>query len=245
MRDVNISFPIDRLRGWWRAGSWVLSRPTTRSWALSAIAGIGRRPAPGGPPPARGGQVRSSPNDPSARTGGVLAQAETEASHHVDQHGASTEKVKPPARSSYPSRSVALGRAEDPGLQHRVLRAALDLLLEPARFCATSGRCRDGRGATARCRPRPSNLRRRDRRRGERARLLGQHAQWLARSGGRTARVPAASARRRCPIACRCCSTSPPARRWRPRAASRRAAVRFIRYLTDDLRRSTGRAIWR
>ena len=44
-----------------------------------------------------------------------------------------TEKVKPPRALFVPFPfGMALGRPDDPALQHRVLRAALDLLLEPA-----------------------------------------------------------------------------------------------------------------
>jgi hypothetical protein len=44
-----------------------------------------------------------------------------------------TEKVKPPRALFVPFPfGMALGRPDDPELQHRVLRAALDLLLEPA-----------------------------------------------------------------------------------------------------------------
>ena len=44
-----------------------------------------------------------------------------------------TEKVKPPRALFVPFPfGHALGRANDPELQHRVLRAALDLLAEPA-----------------------------------------------------------------------------------------------------------------
>jgi len=44
-----------------------------------------------------------------------------------------TEKVKPPRALWVPFPfGHALGRPDDPALQHRVLRAALDLLLEPA-----------------------------------------------------------------------------------------------------------------
>jgi hypothetical protein len=44
-----------------------------------------------------------------------------------------TEKVKPPRALWVPFPfGMALGRPDDPALQHRVLRAALDLLLEPA-----------------------------------------------------------------------------------------------------------------
>ena len=44
-----------------------------------------------------------------------------------------TEKVKPPRALFVPFPfGYALGRPDDPALQHRVLRAALDLLAEPA-----------------------------------------------------------------------------------------------------------------
>ena len=56
-----------------------------------------------------------------------------------------TEKVKPPRALWVPFPfGAALGRAEDPALQHRVLRAALDLLSEPA-GPGRHGRRRHGR----------------------------------------------------------------------------------------------------
>ena len=69
-------------------------------------------------------------------TGGVLARAleasgiATTSISMVREH---TEKVKPPRALFVPFPfGHALGRANDPELQHRVLRAALDLLNEPA-----------------------------------------------------------------------------------------------------------------
>ena len=69
--------------------------------------------------------------------------------------------------------------------------------------------------------------------------MLGQHAQWLARSGGRDrAGSEAASRARRCPTASRFSSASPTARR--SDAAERPCRdvplPGFIRYLADDLK---------
>ena len=103
-----------------------------------------------------------------------------------------SEKVKPPRALFVPFPfGHALGRPNDPVLQHRVLGAALDLLAEPsgpvlrdfpddaqsvgeppAPVQASAVTPADGVSEDAAT---------------EVARMLGQHSQWLARSGGRTA----------------------------------------------------------
>ncbi len=73
-----------------------------------------------------------------------------------------TEKLKPPRALFVPFPfGHALGRADDPALQHRVLRAALDLLAEPAGPVlrdfpddAEAGADRPPRCRPRRCRPR-------------------------------------------------------------------------------------------
>ena len=103
-----------------------------------------------------------------------------------------TEKVKPPRALFVPFPfGHALGRPDDPDLQHRVLRAALDLLaeragpvlrdfpddpepgVEPAAPTQASGI------APAATIPEDPAL--------ETAQMRQYHKQWLARSGGRTA----------------------------------------------------------
>ena len=103
-----------------------------------------------------------------------------------------TEKVKPPRALFVPFPfGHALGRPDDPALQHRVLRAALDLLSAPAgpvlsdfpddaepgdepaapRQASAIAPAPGGAGDAAR----------------ETAEMRRYHEQWLERSGGRTA----------------------------------------------------------
>src|SRR5262245_26641101 len=112
-----------------------------------------------------------------------------------------TEKVKPPRALFVPFPfGHALGRPHDPDLQHRILKAALDLLNEstgpvlrdfpddaepgdqPAAPPQASGIAASGQA------PDDPVM--------EAAQLVREHAQWLARTGGRTAfgltRIPAA-----------------------------------------------------
>jgi hypothetical protein len=125
----------------------------------------------------------------------VLARAlETEgvATTSISMVREHTEKVKPPRALFVPFPfGYALGRPDDPDLQHRVLRAALDLLaetagpvlrdfpddtepgVEPAAPAQASGI------APAAGVPDDPAL--------ETAQMRQYHEQWLARSGGRTA----------------------------------------------------------
>ena len=106
-----------------------------------------------------------------------------------------TEKVKPPRALFVPFPfGHALGRADDPALQHRVLRAALDLLLEPAGPVlrdfpddAEPGLEPPAPVQASAVKPAASVT---DDAVSEARRMLGQHAQWLAHSGGRTALGP-------------------------------------------------------
>jgi hypothetical protein len=125
----------------------------------------------------------------------VLARAlETEglATTSISMVREHTEKVKPPRALFVPFPfGHALGRPDDPALQHRVLRAALDLLAEP-----TGPVLRDFPDDTepgdqpaaptqasaitpAAAIPEDPAL--------ETAQMRQYHEQWLARSGGRTA----------------------------------------------------------
>ena len=103
-----------------------------------------------------------------------------------------TEKVKPPRALFVPFPfGYALGRPDDPALQHRVLRAALDLLTEAAGPVlrdfpddAEAGLeppapAQASAIAPAASAPEDPAL--------ETARMRQYHEQWLARSGGRTA----------------------------------------------------------
>jgi len=103
-----------------------------------------------------------------------------------------TEKVKPPRALFVPFPfGYALGRPDDPALQHRVLRAALDLLAEPAGpvlrdFPDDAERGDEPAAPTpasaitpAAAPPTDPAL--------ETTRMRRYHEQWLARSGGRTA----------------------------------------------------------
>jgi hypothetical protein len=103
-----------------------------------------------------------------------------------------SEKVKPPRALFVPFPfGHALGRPDDPVLQHRVLRAALDLLAEPAgpvlRDFPDDGEPGDQPPAPTQASaitpgtaiPEDPAL--------ETSQMRQYHEQWLARSGGRTA----------------------------------------------------------
>jgi hypothetical protein len=103
-----------------------------------------------------------------------------------------TEKVKPPRALFVPFPfGYALGRPDDPALQHRVLRAALDLLAEPAgpvlRDFPDDTEAGDQPAAPAQASaiapaagiPADPAL--------ETSQMRQYHEQWLTRSGGRTA----------------------------------------------------------
>jgi hypothetical protein len=103
-----------------------------------------------------------------------------------------TEKVKPPRALFVPFPfGYALGRPDDPDLQHRVLRAALDLLAEPAGpvlrdfpdDAEPGGEPPAPAQASAitpsAAAPEDPAL--------ETTQMRRYHEQWLARSGGRTA----------------------------------------------------------
>jgi hypothetical protein len=125
----------------------------------------------------------------------VLARAlETEgiATTSISMVREHTEKVKPPRALFVPFPfGYALGRPDDPALQHRVLRAALDLLTEAAGPVlrdfpddAEAGLeppapAQASAIAPAVSAPEDPAL--------ETARMRQYHEQWLARSGGRTA----------------------------------------------------------
>jgi hypothetical protein len=153
-----------------------------------------------------------------------------------------TEKVKPPRALFVPFPfGHALGRPNDSALQHRVLRAALDLLAEPA-------------GPVLRSFPDDTEL---DAEppapvqasaikpvadvatdaMAEASRLLGQHVQWLARSGGRTALGPSGVARAALPglvpLLERFAAGESADAAERPREVP---LPGFIRYLADDLK---------
>ena len=153
-----------------------------------------------------------------------------------------TEKVKPPRALFVPFPfGHALGRAEDPSLQHRVLRAALDLLLESAGPVlrdfsddAETGVEPAAPVQASAVKPAASVT---DDAVSEARRMLGQHAQWLARSGGRTALGPSGVTRDALP------DRVPLLQRFAAgetvEAAERPADVPlsgFIRYLADDLK---------
>jgi hypothetical protein len=103
-----------------------------------------------------------------------------------------TEKVKPPRALFVPFPfGYALGRPDDPALQHRVLRAALDLLAEPAapvlRDFPDDAEAGDqppapvsASAVTPAASP-PADPA------FETTQMRHYHEQWLARSGGRTA----------------------------------------------------------
>jgi hypothetical protein len=175
----------------------------------------------------------------------VLARAlETEgiATTSISMVREHTEKVKPPRALFVPFPfGHALGRAGDAALQPRVLRAALDLLAEPAgpvlrdfrddagldaeppapvQASAVKPAAGVGNDATSEARG-----------------MLGEHAQWLARSGGRTALGPSGVTREALP------ALVPFLQRFADGetvdAAERPAGVSlpgFIRYVADDLK---------
>lgn len=102
-----------------------------------------------------------------------------------------TEKVKPPRALFVPFPfGYALGRPDDPALQHRVLRAALDLLAEPAgpvlRDFPDDAESGDqppapvSASAVAPAAGPPADPAL------ETTQMRRYHEQWLARSGGRT-----------------------------------------------------------
>ncbi len=103
-----------------------------------------------------------------------------------------TEKVKPPRALFVPFPfGHALGRPDDPDLQHRVLRAALDLLAEPAgpvlRDFPDDAEPGDQPPAPAQASGITPAATVPDDPALETAQMRQYHEQWLARSGGRTA----------------------------------------------------------
>jgi hypothetical protein len=174
----------------------------------------------------------------------VLARAlETEgiATTSISMVREHTAKVKPPRALFVPFPfGHALGRADDPALQHRVLRAALDLLAEPAgpvlRDFPDDGLDTEPPAPVQASAVKPAANVPADAV-GEARGLLDQHAQWLARSRGRTALGPSGVARDALP------GLVSLLRRFADGetvdAAERPADVPlagFIRYLADDLK---------
>jgi hypothetical protein len=103
-----------------------------------------------------------------------------------------TEKVKPPRALFVPFPfGHALGRPNDPDLQHRVLRAALDLLAEPAgpvlRDFPDDAEPGDQPGAPAQASSIAPAAHVPDDPVMETTQMRRYHEQWLARNGGRTA----------------------------------------------------------
>jgi hypothetical protein len=103
-----------------------------------------------------------------------------------------TEKVKPPRALFVPFPfGHALGRPNDPDLQHRVLRAALDLLAEPAgpvlRDFPDDAEPGDEPGAPAQSSAIATAVGVPDDPAMETTQMRRYHEQWLARNGGRTA----------------------------------------------------------
>jgi hypothetical protein len=103
-----------------------------------------------------------------------------------------SEKVKPPRALFVPFPfGYALGRPDDPALQHRVLRAALDLLTEPAgpvlRDFPDDTEPGDQPAAPAQASAIAPAAAIPDDPALETAQMRQYHEQWLARSGGRTA----------------------------------------------------------
>jgi len=102
-----------------------------------------------------------------------------------------TEKVKPPRALFVPFPfGYALGRPDDPALQHRVLRAALDLLAEPVgpvlRDFPDDAEPGDQPPAPAQASGITPAATVPDDPALETAQMRQYHEQWLARSGGRT-----------------------------------------------------------
>jgi hypothetical protein len=103
-----------------------------------------------------------------------------------------TEKVKPPRALFVPFPfGHALGRPNDPDLQHRVLRAALDLLGEPSgpvlRDFPDDAEPGDEPAAPAQASSIAAAAAVLDDPAVETTRMLRYHEQWMERSGGRTA----------------------------------------------------------
>jgi hypothetical protein len=103
-----------------------------------------------------------------------------------------TEKVKPPRALWVPFPfGYALGRPDDAELQHRVLRAALDLLSEPAgpvlRDFPDEAEPGDQPPAPAQASAISASATAPDDPAMEATQMRRYHEQWLARSGGRTA----------------------------------------------------------
>jgi hypothetical protein len=103
-----------------------------------------------------------------------------------------TEKVKPPRALWVPFPfGYALGRPNDPELQHRVLRAALDLLSEPAgpvlREFPDEAEPGVEPPAPAQASAIAASAAAPDDPAMETTQMRRYHEQWLARSGGRTA----------------------------------------------------------
>ena len=103
-----------------------------------------------------------------------------------------TEKVKPPRALFVPFPfGHALGRPNDPDLQHRVLRAALDLLGEPAgpvlRDFPDDAEPGDQPAAPAQASGVPASAQAPDDPALETTHMRQYHEQWVARNGGRTA----------------------------------------------------------
>jgi hypothetical protein len=153
-----------------------------------------------------------------------------------------TEKLKPPRALFVPFPfGHALGRVNDAALQHRVLRAVLDLLAEPAGPVlrdfpddADDGTEPPAPVQASAVKPTAHVS---DDAVAEARRLRGQHPQWLAQSGGRTALGPSGVAAEALP------SLVPFLQRFAAgetvEAAERPRDVPlpgFIRYLADDLK---------
>jgi len=153
-----------------------------------------------------------------------------------------TEKLKPPRALFVPFPfGHALGRANDPALQHRVLRAALDLLIEPATpilrdFPDDAGPETEPPAPVQASAVKPAA--------GvgddvvtEASGMLAQHDQWLARSGGRTALGPSGVTRDALPTLVPFLQRFADGERAdapeRPREVS---IPGFIRYVVDDLK---------
>ena len=102
-----------------------------------------------------------------------------------------TEKVKPPRALFVPFPfGMALGRPSDPELQHRVLRAALDLLAEPAgpvlRDFPDDAESRDQPPAPLQASAIPPAERVPDDVAMETTQMRRYHERWLEKNGGRT-----------------------------------------------------------
>lgn len=159
-------------------------------------------------------------------------------------------KVKPPRALFVPFPfGYALGRPDDPALQHRVLRAALDLLAEPAgpvlRDFPDDAEPGDQPPAPAQASgitaaatvPNDAAL--------ETAQMRQYHEQWLARSGGRTAfglsGVPATRFRGVVRFVQAFAAGEDTDMEERPAEVP---LPDFVRYCAATGRRSTSRAVW-